>query len=341
MAEIGPAPSRTFQRIFERLRQVPGAGSVAGISFVPVNSLVLPTVTVAGQSNVRAAYFLVTPNFFATVKTPLLGGREFTDGDTAAKPWVAVVNQSAARLFWPGRNPIGQRFTLEVGPDEHVREVVGLVPDIPPRRDGSGPQAVIYASYQQQPPRYTGAVAGMFGQMTFLIRRRDDPMSLLPAVRQAVAQIDRARSIGRVSTVERYLGGRVKERQGYAFLLGLFALASTLLSALGVYGVVAYAVAERTREIGIRIALGARPRDVLALAGRQALLLIAAGLAVGFLGGLWAARLIAPQLWGVTPTDPPTLAAASAFLIGVAVLAAYVPARRAITVEPTVALRSQ
>jgi ABC-type antimicrobial peptide transport system permease subunit len=181
----------------------------------------------------------------------------------------------------------------------------------------------------------------MFGQMTFLMRRHDNPMGLVPLARQAVAQVDRTRSLGRISTIDRYLGGRVKERRGYAFLFGLFALASTLLSAVGVYGVVAYSVAERTREIGIRIALGARPLDVLALAGRQALILIAAGLGIGLAGAIWPARLMAPQLWGVTPTDPFTFAAASVLLIGVALVAAYVPARRAMAVEPTVALRSQ
>ena len=340
--EISSAPARLFDAVSTRLRALPGAESVAGISFRPVNSLLLPSVSGVADNRrpFAATYFLVTPAFFATLKAPLLRGREFSAADTTSSPWLAVINETAARRFWPGENSIGKQFTLDLGPGEQPRQVIGIVADIPLRRIQIGPEPVIYTSYLQQPSRYRGPSASMFGQMTFVLRASGDPMSLLPGARSVVAEIDPNRSLGNVATIERHLSGRIREGRDYALAIGLFALAATLLAAMGLYGVMAYSVAQRTREIGVRMALGGRPRDVLGLVGTWAGLLIAIGLTIGLVGSLLLTPLIASQLWGIAPTDPVTFAGVSLLLALVGLLACSGPARRATRVDPTIALRS-
>jgi putative ABC transport system permease protein len=329
---------------------LPGAESVAGISFPPVNSLVLPNFDIvledrgsleSEERKFPAVYFLVTPTFFATMKTPLMRGREFDARDTASAPWVAVVNETAARLFWPGEDPLGKRFMLDVVSGERLRSVVGVVPNIPLRTASTEDNAVIYVSYLQQPDTYRGTLGNMFGQMTFLIRATGDPSELVSPARAAVAEIDSDRPIADIQASTQYIAGSVRDRGYYALLIGVFGFTATLLAVIGVYGVMAYSVAQRTREIGIRIALGANVGDVLYLVGKRSLFLIASGLALGLAGSIGLTRLISSQLWGVTPTDPMTFAGVTVILMLAALLACLIPARRAIRVNPTDALRSQ
>jgi putative ABC transport system permease protein len=261
--------------------------------------------------------------------------------DTASGSWVAIINEAMARRFWPGEDPIGKRLTLSVVSGEQPREIVGVVRDIPLRRVQPQAEAIIYASYLQQSPAYRGPFANMFGQMTFLLRTPGDPMSLLPAARNAVAEVDPDRAITKVQTMEQYWGGGMRDKRILAAVLGVFAFVATTLAAIGIYGVMAYAVAQRTREIGIRMALGASPGKVLGLIGGRAAVLIALGLLLGLAGALGLSRLIASQLWGIQPTDPATFMGVSLLLIAVAVLACLVPARRAIRIDPTEALRTE
>jgi putative ABC transport system permease protein len=351
-AAIDPSPTPIIHQVYERLRAVPGAESVAGISLPPVNSLVLnnasfsieerPMPQSARDRNAfRAAYFLITPNFFAAMRTPLVRGRDLNEFDTASGSWVAIINEAMARRFWPGEDPIGKRLTLSVVSGEQPREIVGVVRDIPLRRVQPQAEAIIYASYLQQSPAYRGPFANMFGQMTFLLRTPGDPMSLLPAARNAVAEVDPDRAITKVQTMEQYWGGGMRDKRILAAVLGVFAFVATTLAAIGIYGVMAYAVAQRTREIGIRMALGASPGKVLRLIGGRAAVLIALGLLLGLAGALGLSRLIASQLWGIQPTDPATFMGVSLLLIAVAVLACLVPARRAIRIDPTEALRTE
>jgi putative ABC transport system permease protein len=341
--EVSP-PTAFFQRVYEQLRSLPGASSVAGSSFPPVDSLVLPTMQIvldgSSAENVEATYFLVTPGFFDTMKTPFTHGRDFDAKDTASSPWVAVVNETAARRFWPGQDPVGKRFTLDVAAGEKPREVVGVVRDVPLRYLRTEADPVIYVSYLQQSERYRGPLGNMFGQMRFLLRANGDPMSLIRAARQAVAQVDPDRPIAGIQITGRYGGVAVRNRGYYALVVGVFAVTATLLAAIGVYGALSYSVSRRTREIGIRLALGARAVQILSLLGRQGLLLFATGLALGFAGSVALTRLISSQLWGVTPTDPLTFAAVTALLALVAGCACLVPIRRAIRIDPTEALRS-
>ncbi len=342
-SENSPPPALTMQRLHNRLREIPGATSVAGISFPVLDSLLLPNLTfrVEGSERAgRAEYFLVTPNLFATLGAPLERGRDFDVRDGPSSPWVAIVNETAARQFWPGADPVGKRFRLDIVPDEQPREVIGVVRDIPVQRRQSSPRPVVYTSYLQQPARYRGPWDNMFGQMTFLLRTPGDPMSLLPEARSAAAEIEPAIPLSKIQRLER-VGASEREFRNYALVVSLFAMTAMVLAAIGIYGVMSYAVARRTREIGIRIALGAHALHVTGLVGRYAVRPVAAGLILGLAGSLAVTRLIASQLWGVDPFDLATFAGVLLVLICVAGMACLIPGKRAIQVEPTVALRSE
>jgi putative ABC transport system permease protein len=349
----GTDPSQslqTMERVYDRLRRLPGAESVAGVWPRPVNSLLVPTQTIhiegrrapsteAERNAASARSFLVTPDFFATVGAPLVRGREFGAGDTPAAAWGAIVNETAARRFWPGEDPIGKRFTLDGAPGERPRDVIGLVRDIPLRAAFFDVDAVVYTSFFQQSVESREAPVNSFRQVMFLLRHPADPMTLLPAARRVVAEIDPDRALASVAQLAWFTLFEVVNRGTSAAVLAIFAFTATLLAAVGIYGVMAYWIAQRTREIGIRMALGASAREVISLVGRRALLLIAVGLLAGLAGSLVFTRLIASQLWGITSTDPATFAAVSLLLAVVALLACFVPLRRAVQVDPTVALR--
>ena len=340
--EISTPPSQTHERVLERLRGLPGVESVAGISAPPVDAFVLATMDVAleDSTSTSATYFLATPGLFHTLRTPIVSGRDFTTRDTAAAPWVAIVNETCARRFWPGQDPIGKRLTLDTVPEEQPREVVGVVRDIPTRH-AEDPQPVIYASYLQQPSRYRAPWAGLFGQMLFVIRPTGDPLAFVAVARKAIAEIEPERPLANVTTMRSHLRAGTGQFRSYVWLVSVFAAMATLLAAIGTYGVMAYTVDQRTREIGIRRALGASRREIVALVGRRAIAFVAAGLVWGLAGALALTRLIRSQLWGVTPTDPVTFAGVSVLLVAIALLACVIPARRALSVNPTIALRNE
>ncbi|MGH9201709.1 MAG: FtsX-like permease family protein, partial [Vicinamibacterales bacterium] len=183
--------------------------------------------------------------------------------------------------------------------------------------------------------------ANMFGQMTFMLRSSGDPMSLVSAARRAVAEIDPDRPLSNVVTMGRQITSPIPQRREYVVMLGVFALTATLLAAIGIYGVMAYSVTQRTREIGIRMALGASARAVVLIIGRRALVLVMLGLLFGVAGSLTLTRLLTSQLWGVAPTDLATYAVVFGLLLCVSLLACYLPTRRATAVNPTVALRCE
>jgi putative ABC transport system permease protein len=347
--EMLAPPSSTFSRIRQRLASIPGAEAVAGISFRPVDSIIHPTVDVRVERGhsasedrpvLNAAYFLVTPGLFETLRTPLVAGRDVSEADTASRPWVAIVNEAAARQLWPGEDAIGRRLLLDTVPEEQVREVVGIVRDIPTRHAQVEPAAVVYASYMQQPSRYRAPYGATHTQMTFVVRHAGDPVSLVPAVRTAVAEIEK-RPISSIATGDEGRAFRAERNRFSLVLLGVLAGTGSLLAGVGVYGLLAYSVSLRTREIGIRKALGAGPHAVVLFLGRHVIIVVLTGLVIGWLGAVASTRLIASQLWGVTATDPLTFGVVSFILLGVAFLACVGPVRRAVMVDPTIALRSE
>ena len=214
--EIVQPPSHRISHIFERVRELPGVVSIGGVSHRMVNRLIVPRVDVATEgplsargsdgAALRAAYFMVTPDLFATIRTPVVRGRAISDDDRFASPWVAVVNETMARRLWTGEDPIGKRVTLDIVPDEQPREIVGVVRDIPVRR-GEPAEPAIYTSYLQQPLRYGGQFANMLGQMTFYVRATADPMNLVPEIRRTVATLERDRPVANIrrADIETYL----------------------------------------------------------------------------------------------------------------------------------------
>jgi len=368
--EVDSSPSLAFERIHQRLRATNGVESVAGVSVPLLNSLVVPSVAISAtpraqeaanvsgppassaigvgsmpshledRRNLIVSYFLVTPKFFSSIKAPHIRGRDFDEHDTTPSEWVAIINETAAHRFWPGQDPLGQSLTIVSAPEERPRKIVGIVRDIPLTIEGEV-RPVVYTPYLQQPSKYPSTGVGMFGQMMFMVRATGDPISLLPHARRIVSEVDPERPLANVLTMDQRIASVVPQRGYYAFALGAFALTATLLAAIGVYGVMAYSVAQRTREIGIRVALGAAAHEVVVLVSRRTMVIVIVGLIIGGAGALLATQLLRSQLWGVSPTDPVTFGTVGALFTLIALAAAFFPMRRAVRVDPTIALRCE
>jgi putative ABC transport system permease protein len=234
---------------------------------------------------------------------------------------------------------IGKRIRLDYVPDEPLREIVGVASDIRMSRQQRQLGPSIYVPYLQQTPRWMGAGYGVRAGMFFVLRTRSNPMSLVASMRQAVADVDPKRPVANFQTVEKYLDNQVQYVRLYVLLLGIFGGLAAGLAAIGIYGVMAYSVAERTREIGIRMALGAGASDIFRLVALHTSILLLIGLILGLGASFALTRYLASALYEVTATDPSTFFAVSIFLAVVAVIACLIPTRRAISVNPTVALR--
>jgi len=270
---------------------------------------------------------IVTPGYFETMGIRLLKGRAFNARDGSDDPPVAVVSESLARRFGPDANPIGQH----VRDGDDVREIVGVVADVRDLALDMRPNATVYLPFGKQ----------ITSSMSVALRTSRDPMTVAPAAIGIIRRLNRVWVIRDVRTVDELLGRSVSTEQFNTLLFALFALAALALCVAGIYGVVSYGVAQRTREIGVRVALGATRREVAKLIVWQALVPVAAGVIAGLAGALAATRLLRSMLFQVTPADPLTLAAVTAILSDAALLAAYLPARRATRIDPTTALRCE
>jgi putative ABC transport system permease protein len=320
-------------RLLERMGAVPGIRSAGTVFTLPLggsnrsNSFRIPDRPQPPEGDPDANYRTISPGYLASIGIPLLKGRAFTvqDGDTA--PAVALVNETFARRFFPGEDPIGK--VIETDEDgTRRREIVGVVGDVRFDSLDSHPEPEYYVPYPQSPET----------SVTLVVRAAKDPSSLAPMLREQVRALDPSLPLYAVRTMEEYLAASVADRRVIALLLGSFAAVALALAATGLYGVLAYSVSRRTREIGIRVALGARPGDVLKLVVTQGMLLTLTGVAIGLAGGLLLTRFLSGLLFGVRPTDPLTFAGVSALLAAVALLACYLPARRAARVDPVTAL---
>jgi putative ABC transport system permease protein len=356
LAEAVGDVTGTIERILDRLRLVPGVQAVAGASLAPyVSSGPLIGFSVDGQvppasdeqgSALNAAYQIVTPAFFATMRIPMERGREFDDRDTAGGPWGLVINAAMAHRFWPGEDPLGRRVLIDMTADEQPRDIIGVVSDYRSSPYELDTEPAMFVLYRQQ-PAHTRSPVGLImrNRMNFVLRTSSDPASIAGPVRAAMAEIDPNRPVSDLQSVEQYLGLALAPSRYATVVFSLFAGIALLLAAVGTYGVMSHGVGQRTREIGIRMALGARPLDVLRLVMGQVLLIAGVGVALGLGGAVALTRLmpnlVAGMTWGVQPTDVLTYVAVSAVLTLVACLAGWIPTRRAIRVAPTVALRCE
>src|SRR5262245_71092 len=270
-----------------------------------------------------------TPDYFRAMGIPLLRGRSFTEQDSANSPLVVMLDEQVARRAWPGENPIGKR--VRSGPSSPWAEVIGVVGHIRHENLESDRRWQIYWNYQQRAR----------DRMTLVVRTSDDTRSLVSPVLGAIKSVDPDQPAFAVRTMTEVVNQSLALRWFNAVVVSLFAGSSLLLAMIGIYGVIAWAVKQRTREIGIRMALGAQRGAVLALVLRSGLELAGAGIVLGLIGSFVLARLLHSLLFAVGPTDPLTFAIVPMLLIFAALLACWIPARRATKVDPLIALRSE
>jgi putative ABC transport system permease protein len=329
-----------YQRVAERLRSLAGVESVGAINTLPLTKGPTFDFRVEGRPLLPldqwpgGNYRNVSPDYFRTLRIPILQGRAFSERDTAQAPLVAIINQAAAERYFAGENPLGKRLNFG-GTDRNGTpiwfEIVGVASNV----------RNIELTAEPEPDIYTAAQQDAFASMYFVIRTTIEPASLSAAIRQAAQEIDRAQPVSDLRTVEKIVSGAVTQPKINLILLGIFAGVALLLSAAGIYGVVSYSVTQRTHEIGIRLALGARAGDVLKLVVQHGMKLTLIGIGVGLGASAILMQLARHLLYGISATDPLTFVVIAGFLTSISLIACYLPARRATKVDPLIALRQQ
>ncbi|MGC2719021.1 MAG: ABC transporter permease, partial [Candidatus Acidiferrales bacterium] len=343
-----PAGAREafYRNLLERLRAMPGVESAGAISHLPLDGdewgwgyLVAGKPAPAPQDVPSAVYRVAAPGYFETMRIPMLKGRAIEPSDTMGAPHVAVVNEKFAQDVWPNEDPIGKQITFNTATDEHDwMTVVGVARNVV-QSDWAAPIAPEIYSAALQNKKFLGEANSASSYLTLVVRTSGEPSDTANAVKSTVWSFDKNLPISEVVTMDGVISAANAEPRFEMSLLGVFAGVALALAAVGVYGMMSYSVSRRTHEIGIRISLGASRGQVLLLILRQGLVLAAVGLGIGVIGALLLSRLMAGLLYGVQPTDPITFVGVGALLLMVAGAAAYVPARRAMRVDPIVALR--
>ncbi len=329
--------ARFLNETLPRITAIAGVQSAGVVGFAPLSGFWGATdFSIEGQpapprgAMPHADFNVVSPSYFRTMQVPLLVGREFEISDTAVAPEVVLINQSLARQFWPNQNPLGKRLSPDPAMfGKTTWAIVGVVGDQKHLGVAEPTHATIYRPFAQE----------SFPLITFAIRTELPPLTLANAVRQAIWSVDKDQPISKMITMDEAAAESVTLRRISMILLAMFAALAVFLAVVGLYGVMAHLVAQRTREIGVRLALGARPKDISQLVVRQGLLLAGVGICLGTAAALALARVLTSLLFGVRPEDPATFAAVGLLLAAVAFLASYIPARRAAKVDPIIALR--
>jgi predicted permease len=324
-----------YRNLLARVEAQPGVERASLVRFAQLGfSFAQFQVFAEGRSSrqadegVSTGFNVVGPNYFKTMETPLRRGRDFTEADRKGAPGVVVLNETLAAKLWPNEDPLGKRLSVS-GLEGPFLEVVGVARDGKYRSLGEEPHPYIYQPVlQSYDPK-----------MTLVVRTTGEPQSVATAVREQIRGLDANLPVADVKTLRDQLDLSLFPSRVAAWTLGGFGVLALLLAAIGIYGVVSYSVAQRTREIGVRMALGAKEKDVLGLVLGEGLFVIAIGLAVGLVLAAGATRVIGGFLYGVGATDPLTFAAVPVLLGCVALVASYIPARRATKVDPLVALR--
>ena len=278
-------------------------------------------------------YRAIGPGYFNTMGIPLVRGREFNDRDTLDTTRGVVISEKTAKHYWPNQDPIGKRLKPGATNDNDPwRTVIGVVKDVRQNDFIAEPKMQMYFSYRQVKQLVANAL---------IVRTSVDPLSLATPVRNAIWSVDKDQPVANIDSMENIVAGAVARQRFSMLLLAIFAGLAFVLAAVGIYGVMSYSVAQQTREIGIRIALGAQRRDVLRMTVKQGLKLVGVGLLIGLPSAFILTRVMSSLLFGISATDPITFVIISLVLLMVAMLASYIPALRATTVDPMVALRAQ
>jgi len=328
-----------YHQLLERIRSLPGVESVGAIHLLPFgDSNWNPSLEIAGRPVAAGAalpevdWRLVTPDYFRTVGTSLLRGRFLTPSDQENTEPVTVINNTMAGRFWPREDPIDQHVRTGFDGKNGWVTIVGVVGDVRDHGLGAQTRPQMYRPYDQRP---------WAASVTVMVRTSLDPLQLADSVRHEVWTVDKNVPVSDVQTMEQVISGTVAEPRFHTLLLSMFSAAALMLAAVGIYGTMSYAVVSRTHEIGLRMALGAGKTEVLRMVIGRALTLALMGVAAGLVMAVGLTRLMSGLLYGVRPTDPATFGGVAILLTAVSILASYIPARRAVGVDPTVALRHE
>jgi putative ABC transport system permease protein len=333
----GPQQAAFFQQVIERLKSLPGVQSAGAVYPLPLSGAeegmgfgIAGRAALAPGEVYSAGPRWVSPDYFNVMGISLLRGRELTERDGSDSPRVVVINEAMAARYFPDEEPIGRRVAFDqVNKAPNWREIVGVVGDVKHLALDSDPKPEMYFPFTQFPSFF----------MTLVVRTSGDPLNLVAAARSEVLAVKNDQPISNVHTMEELLSNSVAQRRFNMLLLSIFAGVALLLAAVGIYGVMSYSVAQRTHELGVRMALGAQTSHVLALVVKQGMTLALAGVGIGLAAAFALTRILASLLYGVSATDPLTFSVIALLLASVALLACYLPARRATKVDPMIALR--
>jgi putative ABC transport system permease protein len=329
-----------YTQVLEKISAIPGVQDAGLINTLPLEKGPTTGFRVEGRPietpdkwpmvNYRA----VTPNYFRAMSIPVIQGRTYTDRDTVNSPLMMIINQQTAREIFPDENPVGKRITF--GNTDQNRqpvwfEIIGVVGNVRSIELREEPESEIYFSTLQD----------SWPAMSLVVRSSVEPETLSGSIRQVVNEVDKSVPVSQVKTMDHVVSESITQPRFNLFLLGLFSTVAMLLSAAGIYGVTAYTVSQRTHELGIRLALGAQVGDVLKMILGQGMAVIGVGLLLGLVAAFGLMRLLRSLLFGVGENDPLTFAAITLVLLIVALIACYIPARRATKVDPLVALRAE
>jgi putative ABC transport system permease protein len=327
-----------FREVTERVSSIPGVKAVGLISHLPfggrgvnVRFLVPDHPPDSSDDARRAELRVISPGYFETLQIPLKNGRSLTDRDTTASPIVVLVNNAFARQFFPGRVPVGERLKISAVSSSFA-EIVGVVADVRHKGYDADPRPEMYVSYLQNT---------VWPVMNVVVRSSIEPETIAAPIRAEIEAIDPSQAIFNVRPLDSFLSDSIAERRFSVALLLTFAILALVTASAGIYGLVAFTVTQRTHEIGIRMALGANSRDVLQLIMGQGMRLVALGLAAGLIAAVMTTRLISSLFFGVTALDPLTFVSVALLVAGVALLACFIPASRALKVDPMFSLRAE
>jgi putative ABC transport system permease protein len=332
-----------YREMLGRLGALPGVKAAVAVNHLPLSGDTWSTNFVlddrpfpAPGDEFNAVFRFISPGYFQAIGGRILRGREFADSDVNGTQPVAVINQNLANLYWPGQEAIGKR--LRADDDGPWLTIVGVVSNIKQRDWANEPRPEIYMPYLQHPDFFANSWSSA---MSIVLTTWGDPLSVRRALEETVWSMDRSIAVAEVLTLDEIVSDAVRQPRAYAALMGIFAVAALVLATVGLYGVISYAVAERTREMGVRAALGAAPADLLRLVAGKGMKLVVAGLLIGTACALSLSRLLSGILYGVKPTDAVSFALVLILISAVALIAICVPARRAMRLDPLTALRCE
>jgi putative ABC transport system permease protein len=328
--------AQLYRQLVDQVKATPGVQSVGAILSLPLGgdtfnlgrSVIREGDAEVPENAINSNHLVITPDYFQTLKIPVKAGRAFNDQDNLDSVKVAIINEKLAQRLWPGENPIGKRF--HVWRDEKFsREVVGVVGNTKQSLDEEANNQT-YVPYAQDPT---------WSSLTFVVRTSGDPTAFAGSVREALRSVDKTLPTYNLKTMDDVVTTAAAPRRLPMLLLSAFAGVAIFLASLGIYGVTSYYVTQRTHEIGVRMALGAQLNQILRLVLKQGLVLVVVGVGIGAIGSWFATRLLSSLLYEVSVTDSVTFIVVAVLLIIVALLACYIPARRATKVDPMIALR--